>query len=115
MGISATAIEPFRQVQAGTDLAAVIVAALRGAGEELRAGDVLAVAHKVVSKAEGRTISLADVVPGVRARELAQEQGKDPRHVQVVLQESRALLRAERGVLICVTHHGFVCANAGVD
>lgn len=115
MGISATPIEPFPQVQAGTDLAAVIVAALRYAGEELRAADVLVVAHKVVSKAEGRTISLADVVPGARASELAREQGKDPRHVQVVLEQSRALLRAERGVLICVTHHGFVCANAGVD
>jgi coenzyme F420-0:L-glutamate ligase/coenzyme F420-1:gamma-L-glutamate ligase len=73
------------------------------------------VAQKVVSKSEGRLRRLADVEPSERARELAAEQGKDPRLVQVVLDESADILRAERGVLICVTQHGFVCANAGVD
>ena len=58
---------------------------------------------------------LGDVEPGERARELAAEHGKDPRHVQVVLDEAAEVLRAERGVLICRTRHGFVCANAGVD
>jgi coenzyme F420-0:L-glutamate ligase/coenzyme F420-1:gamma-L-glutamate ligase len=82
---------------------------------ELRDGDVLAVAHKVVSKAEGRIRALNEVVPGDRARALAARLGKDPRHVQAVLDESRQVLRAARGVLVCVTHHGFVCANAGVD
>jgi len=81
----------------------------------LRDGDVLAVAHKVVSKAEGRVRSLSAVAPGERARELAGAHGKDPRHVQVVLDESAQVLRAARGVLVCVTPHGFVCANAGVD
>jgi coenzyme F420-0:L-glutamate ligase/coenzyme F420-1:gamma-L-glutamate ligase len=76
---------------------------------------VLVVAHKVVSKAEGRLRRLADVEPGERARELAAEHGKDARAVQVVLDETATLLRAERGVLICETHHGWVCANAGVD
>ncbi len=76
---------------------------------------MLAVAHKVVSKAEGRIRALADVEPGTRAGELAAVGGKDPRLVQVVLDESAELLRAARGVLICVTPHGFVCANAGVD
>jgi coenzyme F420-0:L-glutamate ligase/coenzyme F420-1:gamma-L-glutamate ligase len=76
---------------------------------------VLVVAHKVVSKAEGRVRRLGEVTPGDRARALATEHHKDPRHVQVVLDETAALLRAERGVLICRTHHGFVCANAGVD
>jgi coenzyme F420-0:L-glutamate ligase/coenzyme F420-1:gamma-L-glutamate ligase len=76
---------------------------------------VLVVAHKVVSKAEGRVRELAAVEPGERALALAAEQGKDPRAVQVVLDESAEVLRAERGVLVCVTHHGFVCANAGVD
>jgi len=76
---------------------------------------VLVVAHKVVSKAEGRLRELAAVEPGERALALAAEQGKDPRVVQVVLDESAEVLRAERGVLVCVTHHGFVCANAGVD
>jgi coenzyme F420-0:L-glutamate ligase/coenzyme F420-1:gamma-L-glutamate ligase len=76
---------------------------------------VLVVAQKIVSKAEGRVRRLADVEPGDRAGELAADQGKDPRLVQVVLDESEEVLRAERAVLICVTHHGFVCANAGVD
>jgi len=81
----------------------------------LEAGDVLVVAHKVVSKAEGRVRELADVEPGARARALAAEHDKDPRLVEVVLSESAQLVRADHGRLICRTHHGFVCANAGVD
>jgi coenzyme F420-0:L-glutamate ligase / coenzyme F420-1:gamma-L-glutamate ligase len=76
---------------------------------------VLVVAHKVVSKAEGRVRRLEEIEPGERARALGAEHGKDPRLVQAVLDESATILRAERGVLICETHHGFVCANAGVD
>jgi coenzyme F420-0:L-glutamate ligase / coenzyme F420-1:gamma-L-glutamate ligase len=76
---------------------------------------VLVVAHKIVSKAEGRVRTLADVSPGERALSLASEHGRDPRLVQVVLDESSSVLRTGHGVLICVTHHGFVCANAGVD
>ena len=71
--------------------------------------------HKVVSKAEGRVRALADVEPGERARALAAEHGKDPRHVQAVLDETNELLRADPGRLICRTRHGFTCANAGVD
>ena len=82
---------------------------------DLDDGDILVVAHKAVSKAEGRVRRLGDVSPGERARELAASQGKDARAVQVVLDESASVLRAERGVIICETHHGFVCANAGVD
>jgi coenzyme F420-0:L-glutamate ligase/coenzyme F420-1:gamma-L-glutamate ligase len=78
-------------------------------------GQVVVIAHKVVSKAEGAVVDLAGVEPTARARELAAEQGKDARAVQVVLDQSVEILRAERGVLICRTHHGFVCANAGVD
>jgi coenzyme F420-0:L-glutamate ligase/coenzyme F420-1:gamma-L-glutamate ligase len=112
----ATPIEGLPEVTAGSDLAAAIFAGLsRGLPGRLQVGDVVVVAHKVVSKAEGRVRSLADVRPGPRAWALAAEHGKDPRHVQVVLDESRELLRATRGVLICVTRHGFVCANAGVD
>lgn len=76
---------------------------------------MLVVAHKVVSKAEGRTRSLADVEAGERAREIAASHGRDPRLVQVVLDEAAEVLRAERGVLVCATRHGLVCANAGVD
>ena len=111
--ISATALEGIPEVVPGDDLAAILAAALpaEGVGER----DVLVLAHKVVSKAEGRIRSLAQVTAGPRALELARSHGKDPRHLQVVLDESSRILRAERGVLICVTHHGFVCANAGVD
>ena len=108
--IAAEALEGLPEIAAGDDLAGLI--AERAA---LAAGDVVVVAHKVVSKMEGRVRRLADVAAGPHAAELAAELGKDPRHVQVVLDESHALLRAERGVLICVTRHGFVCANAGVD
>jgi coenzyme F420-0:L-glutamate ligase/coenzyme F420-1:gamma-L-glutamate ligase len=76
---------------------------------------VLVVAHKVVSKAEGRLRRLDGVEPGERAAELGAAQEKDPRLVQVVLDESAEVLRAERGVILSVTSHGFVCANAGVD
>jgi coenzyme F420-0:L-glutamate ligase/coenzyme F420-1:gamma-L-glutamate ligase len=76
---------------------------------------VLVVAHKVVSKAERAIVALDEVRPGPRARELAGRLAKDPRQVQVVLDQSAAVLRAKRGVLVCRTHHGFVCANAGVD
>ena len=79
------------------------------------AGDVLVLAHKAVSKAEGATRRLSAVRPSERALELGARLDKDPRHVQVVLDESREIRRAENGVLIAVTHHGFVCANAGVD
>jgi coenzyme F420-0:L-glutamate ligase/coenzyme F420-1:gamma-L-glutamate ligase len=82
---------------------------------DLRDGDVLVIAHKVVSKAEGRLRRLDEIAPGERALVLAAEHHKDARLVQAVLDESAELLRAHAGVLVCVTHHGFVCANAGVD
>jgi coenzyme F420-0:L-glutamate ligase / coenzyme F420-1:gamma-L-glutamate ligase len=99
-------------VQPGDDLAGLLATA---APDDLRDGDVLVVAHKVVSKAEGRLRMLDAIKPGERARRLAAEHGKDARLVQAVLDESAELLRAVDGVLICVTRHGFVCANAGVD
>jgi coenzyme F420-0:L-glutamate ligase/coenzyme F420-1:gamma-L-glutamate ligase len=111
MSVSATAVPGLPEVAPGDDLAALLLAT----GVELRAGDVLCVAHKVVSKAEGRVVTLGDVVPTDRARALAAEHGKDARHLQVVLDETAAIVRERPGVLICRTRHGFVCANAGVD
>ena len=107
--VRAWALDGLPEVRPGDDLAAL----LRDGGYE--PGDVLVVAHKIVSKAEGALRPLQDVVVDERARELAREHAKDPRHVQVILDESAAVVRARRGVLICRTHHGFVCANAGVD
>jgi len=111
--ITAAALQGLPEVQAGDDLAVLLAGAL--AGNQPSTDDVLVIAHKVVSKAEGRTRRLSSVTPDARAIALAQELGKDPRHVHVVLEETRELRRAAHGVLICVTHHGFVCANAGVD
>lgn len=88
---------------------------VEAAPADLADGDVVVVSHKAVSKAEGRLRPLGEVEPGERALALAAEHGKDARVVQAVLDESAAVLRAERGVLVCETHHGLVCANAGVD
>ena len=112
MTLTASAIPGLPEIEPGADLAALLAGALLS---PLEPGDVLVLAHKIVSKAEGRIRTLSSVEPGTRAIELAERLGKDPRHVQVVLDESREILRAERGVLISITHHGFVCANAGVD
>jgi len=109
--IVAVALAGVPDVRRGDDLAALLAAA---AGA-LAPGDVLVVAQKAVSKAEGRTIALDGVKPGERAIALAAELGKDPRVVEVVLGESEQIVRSRRGVLICRTRHGFVCANAGVD
>ena len=110
--LSVTPLAALPPVRPGDDLARMVAAA---APADLGDGDVLVLAHKVVSKAEGRVRRLDEVEPGERARALAHEHGKDARLVQAVLDESAELLRAVDGTLICVTHHGFVCANAGVD
>lgn len=111
--ISAHALEGLPEIEPGYDLAGGIVSALYA--DRLVPGDILVVAHKAVSKSEGRIRALGDVQPGERALAIAREQGRDPRHVQVILDEARAVLRAERGVLITETRHGYVCANSGVD
>jgi len=104
------------EVRPGDDLAGLLARAAGRLSEAgLRDDDVLVVAHKVISKAEGRVRRLVDVRPGDQARRMAVEHDKDPRHVQVVLDETHELVRADRGRLICRTRHGFVCANAGVD
>ena len=99
------------EIGEGADIAALILAA----GPAPSDGDIVVVAHKAISKAEGRVRALDSIDPSPRALELAAEHDKDPRHVQVILDESVELIRAERGVLIVRTRHGFVCANAGVD
>jgi coenzyme F420-0:L-glutamate ligase/coenzyme F420-1:gamma-L-glutamate ligase len=115
--LTARSIDGLPEVRAGDDLAELICSAL---GERrLRDGQLVSIAHKVVSKSEGAVVTLQEIDVSARATELAAAppggQAKDPRAVQVVLDESVEVLRAERGVLICRTRHGFVCANAGVD
>ncbi|MEA2211935.1 MAG: coenzyme F420-0:L-glutamate ligase / coenzyme F420:gamma-L-glutamate ligase [Solirubrobacteraceae bacterium] len=111
--LAARALEGLPEIVTGDDLAAILAQAMPDGSPA--ATEVLVIAHKVVSKAEGRTRRLSAVTPTPRAEGLATLLGKDPRHVQVVLDETREVRRAAHGVLIAVTHHGFVCANAGVD
>jgi coenzyme F420-0:L-glutamate ligase/coenzyme F420-1:gamma-L-glutamate ligase len=103
------------EVHAGDALAALIAESVRRAGLRLIEGDVVVIAQKIVSKAEGRTVQLEEVEPGEVARDWAARYDKDARMVEVVLRESKRIVRMERGVLISETRHGFVCANAGVD
>jgi coenzyme F420-0:L-glutamate ligase / coenzyme F420-1:gamma-L-glutamate ligase len=112
--IAIDALPGVPEVRPGDDLAAILAEAATRIGG-FRPTDVLAIAHKIVSKAEGRVVALADVSPGPRARALAEDLGKDPRQVEVVLSEAAQVVRADGGRLICRTRHGFVCANAGVD
>jgi coenzyme F420-0:L-glutamate ligase / coenzyme F420-1:gamma-L-glutamate ligase len=108
------AIPGMPEIRKGEDLAERIVDAARKAGLGFEEGDILVVAQKIVSKAEGAVVSLRTVKPSEEALALAGELKKDARAIEVVLRESRRVLRSER-VLITETHHGFVCANAGVD
>jgi coenzyme F420-0:L-glutamate ligase/coenzyme F420-1:gamma-L-glutamate ligase len=113
--IALAALPDVPEIRPGDDLAAILGAAAGRLEGGLKPTDVLAIAHKVVSKAEGRIVRLAEVFPGWQAHELAEQHGKDPHHVQVILDEAQEVLRADRGRIICRTKHGFVCANAGVD
>ncbi len=110
--LSARSLGGLPEIRAGEDLAGLIA---RAGDRGLRDGQLIAIAHKAVSKSEGAVVALEGIEPSQHARALASEQGKDPRAVQVVLDQSRELVRVANGVLICRTHHGFICANAGVD
>jgi coenzyme F420-0:L-glutamate ligase/coenzyme F420-1:gamma-L-glutamate ligase len=108
-------IEGIPEVQPGDDLGRLIAGACGRQAVALVDGDVLVVTQKAVSKSEGRFVDLDTVEPSPLAVELATPWEKDPRHVEVVLRESRRIVRMDRGVIICETRHGLVCANAGVD
>jgi len=102
-------------VTPGADLVDLIHQATVAAPLPLQAGDILVITQKIVSKAEGCLVALKDITPSHWAEHYARQWGKDPRHVEVVLHQSRRIVRMDRGVLIAETHHGFICANAGVD
>lgn len=103
------------EVCEGDGLAELILAAVDGAGFHLRAGDVLVIAQKIISKAEGRCVALDSVTPSERAHEIARAAEKDPRVMELVLRESREVLRVKPGIVIVEHRLGFVMANAGVD
>jgi coenzyme F420-0:L-glutamate ligase/coenzyme F420-1:gamma-L-glutamate ligase len=108
-------IEHLPEIRAGMDLPQCLLQAIRECGMKLQPLDIIAVTQKVVSKAEGRLVELSTVEPGVHSTAIARRMNKDPRLVEVILRESRRIVRMRGEVLICETHHGFICANAGVD
>ena len=118
MTLDELVLQPLRGVplvEAGDDLATVVMIGLRASGLTLEDGDVLVLAQKIVSKAEGRSVDLRGVTPSPRALELAATTGKDPRLVELILSESTAVVRACPGVLIVEHRLGMILANAGID
>jgi coenzyme F420-0:L-glutamate ligase/coenzyme F420-1:gamma-L-glutamate ligase len=103
------------EIRPGTDLGTCIADAIRASSLTLHPYDILAITQKVVSKAEGRIVALASVEPSPYSASIARRMSKDPRLVEVILRESRRIVRMRGEVLITETHHGFICANAGVD
>lgn len=115
MKVELFAIEGLPDVVPGDDIAELIAIGIRRLGERLVPGDIVVVTQKIVSKAEGRMIRLSEVAPSAFAVQWGTANGTDPRVVELVLRESRRIVRMDRGVLITETHQGLVCANAGVD
>ena len=114
-GIQIFGIAGVPEVEAGCDLAAITVQAAVAAGTPLQSGDVLIVTSKIVSKAEGRTVELVDIDPSPFAIEWSKQWDKDPAVTEIVLREAKRVVRQIGPILITETHHGFVCANSGVD
>lgn len=115
MALTLTPLKSFPLVQPGDDLPALIRESLAASDLTLQTGDVLVLAQKIVSKAEGRLINLTTVTPGERALGYANVTGKDPRLLELILAESRKVLRTRDGLIIVEHNKGFVCANAGID
>ena len=108
-------IEGIGEVRPGDDVARIVVEAAARQRTPLAAADVLVLSQKIVSKSEGRLLRLSEVTPSLMAETFAAELGRDPRLIEVILRESRRIVRMDRGVLVTETRHGWVCANAGVD
>jgi coenzyme F420-0:L-glutamate ligase/coenzyme F420-1:gamma-L-glutamate ligase len=113
--LTLTALRNIPLIRRGDDLAAIILQGLREANLELADGDILVLAQKIVSKAEGRAVALREVSPSPRALELSHECGKDARFCEVVLWDTREVLRVRDGLIIVETKQGWICANAGID
>ena len=102
-------------IKKGDDLGRLIAGRVEDQGDEFQQGDITVISQKIVSKAEGRLLPLSKIIPSDFAKTIANETGKDPRQVEVVLRESKKIIRMRGGHLITETSHGFICANAGVD
>lgn len=103
------------EVPAGADLANIILTALDTGGRTLETGDILVVTQKIVSKAEGRVVDPTTITPSAFAEQIAKTAKKDAHYQELVLRESRRIVKMDKGVLITETHHGLICANAGID
>jgi len=108
-------IEGIGEVRPGDDVARIVLEAAARQRTPLAAADVLVLSQKIVSKSEGRLLRLSEITPSLMAETFAAELGRDPRLIEVILRESRRIVRMDRGVLVTETRHGWVCANAGVD
>jgi coenzyme F420-0:L-glutamate ligase/coenzyme F420-1:gamma-L-glutamate ligase len=108
-------VEGIGEIRPGDDNARIVVEAAERQRTPLAGGDVVVLSQKIVSKSEGRLLRLPDVTPSQMATTFAAGLGRDPRLIEVILRESRRIVRMDRGVLVTETHHGWVCANAGVD
>jgi coenzyme F420-0:L-glutamate ligase / coenzyme F420-1:gamma-L-glutamate ligase len=108
-------IRDLGDIAPGDDLTAIILHALQKQNLALQQGDIVVVTQKIVSKAEGRVVDLEQVEASAFAQSFARQNNKDPQHIEVVLRESKRIVRMDHGVLISETNHGFICANAGVD
>jgi len=108
-------IEGMPEIQPNDDLGEMLVDACQAQGTHLDTGDVLVVTQKVVSKAEGRMVTLDEIEPSALANQISEGHRRDPRHTELILRESRRIVRMDRGNIISETHHGFNCANAGID
>ncbi len=115
MKLEIIGIEGLPEFEPGSDIAELVSEGAAQAGTPLRRGDVVVITQKIVSKAEGRLVRLSDVTPSSFAVAWGTAHRCDPRLIELILSESRRIVRMERGILIAETHHGFVCANAGVD
>jgi coenzyme F420-0:L-glutamate ligase / coenzyme F420-1:gamma-L-glutamate ligase len=113
--IQITSIKISDDIRPYNDLNTMILAAISHSQIEIQNDDIFVVTHKIVSKAEGRIVDLARVKPSTKAIRMAEEHDKDPRIMELILNESAQILRAKNGIIISETRHGFVCANAGVD
>ncbi len=113
--ITVTGIEGIPEINSGDDLPAMIIEAALKQDLGIRDGDVLVVTQKVVSKAEGRVITVDELEPSVIAVQLSEGHNRDARHTEAILRESRRIVRMDRGNIIAETRHGFICANAGID
>lgn len=109
------ALSTLPEIQPGDDLARLIAEAIRREGVIVQENSVLIAAQKIISKAEGAVVDLCTITPSKRALSFAKTHNKDPRFIELVLSQSKQLFRVERGIIIAKTHHGFVCANAGID